>query len=204
MWIAGVELDLRKAWQHRRELCHAGFAKWSSPDAGAVVAAPAGRATRDGWGQSSHGNLSPASWHDVRSNGVPILILLMEKWKSCARRWGSASSDTQASTTSPFWGVLALVLMELGIAHWQTGGISGGLCGRHTAGAVQEASLTALAARDPLVPSVWYLARLRARWGPTGAGLHFWWVRSFAGAVTESRWFDRRKWICCATMCCSR
>ena len=80
VWIAGIELDLKKAWVHRRESAiTAGLALATPLLLGSMVAA--GMSMYDGW-------IGPTAmtWQFVLGVGMacavtalPILILLMEK-----------------------------------------------------------------------------------------------------------------------------
>ncbi len=102
VWIAGIELDLGKAWQHRRESgITAGLALGVPLIIGCGVALVL--VQMPGWiGARAH------EWQFVMGVGMacavtalPILILLMEKPRNpSGRTSASASCVTPASTTS--------------------------------------------------------------------------------------------------------
>ena len=103
--IAGIELDLKKAWAHRRESSiSAGLALGTPLLFGCIAAAVL--LLQDGW-------MGPQAltWQFVLGIGMacavtalPILILLMEKLGIRASPSASASCATPVSTTSPFGG----------------------------------------------------------------------------------------------------
>jgi Kef-type K+ transport system membrane component KefB len=102
VFIAGVELDLSAAWEHKRE---------SGITAGLALGAPLLLGCGAAWAMMAWpGWIGPAGapWQFVLGVGMscavtalPILILLWKRWPSCACPSASASCATQASTTSP-------------------------------------------------------------------------------------------------------
>ena len=100
--LAGIELDLKHAWQHRRESSTAaGLALGVPLLTGSIAAAVL--AVYPGWiGPQAH------TWQFIVGVGMacavtalPILVLFLEKLGCCARRSASASCVTRAWTTSP-------------------------------------------------------------------------------------------------------
>ena len=111
--IAGIELDLKKAWAHRRE---------SSITAGLALGTPllfgCGAAAvlllNDGW-------IGPKAltWQFVVGIGMacavtalPILILLMEKLEVLRQPIGQRILRYASLDDIAIWGVLALILMD--------------------------------------------------------------------------------------------
>jgi Kef-type K+ transport system membrane component KefB len=102
VWIAGIELDLKKAWAHRRESSiTAGLALATPLLLGSIVAA--GMLMHDGW-------IGPKAmtWQFVLGVGMacavtalPILILLMEKLEILRQAIGQRILRLRAWMTSP-------------------------------------------------------------------------------------------------------
>lgn len=186
VWIAGVELDLRQAWLHRREsMLTAGFAMVVPFAFGALVAA--GLAGLSGWSDPR-----AQGWQFVAGVGMacavtalPILILLMEKMAILRTALGQRILRYASLDDIAIWGVLALVLLD-----W-------GRIGKQVAFLVLFALavlayrrlLQRLAETDRWFVSLVWLAvvALGADW----AGLHYMVGAFLAGAVTESEWFDQ-------------
>lgn len=184
--IAGVELDLRKAWAHRREsTVTAGLALGMPLLAGCLAAAML--LPFDGW-IGAHGR----PWQFVLGLGMacavtalPILILFMEKLAILRQPLGQRILRYASLDDIAIWAVLALILMD-----WQR-------IGRQAAFLLGFALLCLLFRR--LMRRVherdrWYLApvwlaacALAADW----AGLHFMVGAFLAGAVMDADWFDQ-------------
>jgi Kef-type K+ transport system membrane component KefB len=188
VWIAGIELDLGKAWAHRRESAvTAGLALGVPLVFGSVAAL--GMLTIDGW-VGSEGR----TWQFVLGIGMacavtalPILILLMEKLEILRQPIGQRILRYASVDDVAIWGVLALILMD-----WQRVG-------------KQLAFLLAFAL------AAWALRRLmlrvpeRDRWyigliwlalcglGADWSGLHYMVGAFLAGAVMDARWFDQQQ-----------
>ena len=113
VWIAGIELDLHQAWQHRRESgITAGLALGVPLAFGSVAAI--GMLMFPGW-------IGPNGqpWQFVLGIGMacavtalPILILLMEKIEILRQPIGQRILRYASIDDIAIWGVLALVLME--------------------------------------------------------------------------------------------
>ena len=186
VWIAGVELDLRQAWQHRREsFITAGFAMVVPLMLGAVVAALL-------VGQPGWMGTQSLTWQFVAGVGMscavtalPILILLMEKMEILRTALGQRILRYASLDDIAIWGVLALVLMD-----WaRIGKQAAFLVAFAVAVVLYRRLMTALAARDRWFVSLVWLAfvALGADW----CGLHFMVGAFLAGAVTESEWFEQ-------------
>ena len=186
--IAGIELDLSKAWEHRVESgITAGCALGVPLLFGSVVAI--GMLQFDGW-------IGPKAlpWQFVLGIGMacavtalPILILLMEKMEILRQPIGQRILRYASLDDIAIWGVLALILLD-----WTR-------VGRQTAFLVIFALTTWVFRRlMQRVPERdrWYLALiwlaacgLAADW----AGLHFMVGAFLAGAVMDSHWFNQEK-----------
>jgi Kef-type K+ transport system membrane component KefB len=188
VWIAGIELDLRKAWEHRGESSlTAGLALGVPMLCGCAVAAV--MLGMPGWvGAKALG------WQFVVGVGMacavtalPILILLMEKLGVLRQPVGQRILRYASLDDIAIWGVLALILMD-----WQR-------VGRQAAFLVLFAGLTWgfrklmrwLPERDRWhVGLVWLvLCALGADW----AGLHYMVGAFLAGAVIDADWFDQHQ-----------
>ena len=186
--IAGVELDLRKAWEHRRE---------SGITAGLALGAPLlfGSAAAvallafDGW-------MGPRAltWQFVLGIGMacavtalPILILLMEKLDILRQPIGQRILRYASLDDIAIWGVLALILMD-----WERVGKQlAFLFAFAAAGYAFRRLMQRLAERDR-----WYVALIwlaACAFGADWAGLHFMVGAFLAGAVIEADWFDQER-----------
>ncbi len=186
--IAGVELDLKKAWAHRRE---------SGITAGLALGTPllfgCGAAALllgfDGW-------MGPRAltWQFVVGVGMacavtalPILILLMEKLEVLRQPIGQRILRYASLDDIAIWGVLALILMD-----WERIGRQGAfLLAFAVAAWLFHQLMARLGERDR-----WYVALIWlavVSFGADWAGLHFMVGAFLAGASMEAEWFDQEK-----------
>jgi Kef-type K+ transport system membrane component KefB len=186
--IAGIELDLKKAWVHRREsTITAGLALGIPLLLGCFAAAVLLRF--DGWvGEKA------LSWQFVVGVGMacavtalPILILLMEKLEILRQPIGQRILRYASLDDVAIWGVLALILMD-----WQRVGMQVGfLLTFIIVGYAFRQMMPKLATRDR-----WYVALiwlLVCALGADLAGLHFMVGAFLAGVVMEVEWFGQEK-----------
>jgi Kef-type K+ transport system membrane component KefB len=186
VWIAGIELDLRAAWAHRRESgITAGLALGAPLLLGSLAALPLLGA--DGW-------MGPVaqSWQFVLGLGMacavtalPILILLMEKMRILRRPLGQRILRYASLDDIAIWGVLALILMD-----WERVGRQGlFLLAFGLAAWAVRRLMQAVPARDRWYLGLVWLAvvALAADW----AGLHYMVGAFLAGAVLDAEWFDQ-------------
>jgi Kef-type K+ transport system membrane component KefB len=186
--IAGIELDLRKAWAHRRE---------SGITAGLALGTPllfgCGAAALmlgfDGWmGRQAQ------TWQFVVGVGMacavtalPILILLMEKLDILRQPIGQRILRYASLDDIAIWGVLALILMD-----WERIGRQGAfLLAFAVAAWLFHKLMARLGERDR-----WYVALIwlaAVAFGADWAGLHFMVGAFLAGASMEAEWFDQEK-----------
>ena len=184
--IAGIELDVRKAWANRRESgVTAGLALGTPLLCGCLVAfALLGFG---GWiGESAR------PWQFVVGVGMacavtalPILILLMEKLDLLRQPIGQRILRYASLDDIAIWGVLALVLMD-----WER-------IGRQAAFLLAFA-LACVAYRRLMVRiperDRWYVALVWlavCAFGADWSGLHFMVGAFLAGVVMDAEWFDQ-------------
>jgi len=186
--IAGIELDLLKAWQHRRESgITAGLALGMPLVFGSCVAL--GLLQLDGWMGSQ-----ATEWQFVLGIGMacavtalPILILLMEKLDILRQPLGQRILRYASLDDIAIWGVLAVILLD-----WhRVGRQVGFLMGFAIATILFRQMMGRLEERDRWYMALIWLAvcALGADW----AGLHFMVGAFLAGAVMEAHWFNQEK-----------
>ncbi len=186
--IAGVELDLKEAWKHRREsVITAGLALIIPLLFGCLVAA--GLTTSDGWIGAK-----AVTWQFILGVGMacavtalPILILFMEKLGILRQPIGQRILRYASLDDIAIWGVLAIILMD-----WHRVGMQGAfLLGFAAAGYSFRKMMPHLPAQDR-----WYVAviwLLVCALGADMAGLHFMVGAFLAGAVMDASWFEQDK-----------
>jgi Kef-type K+ transport system membrane component KefB len=186
--IAGIELDLKKAWAHRREsTITAGLALGTPLIFGCLAATVL--LMNDGW-------MGPKAmtWQFVLGVGMacavtalPILILLMEKLEILRQPIGQRILRYASLDDIAIWGVLALILMD-----WQRVGKQAAfLAAFAVIGYAFRQLMIRLAERDR-----WYVALIwlaACAFGADWAGLHFMVGAFLAGAIIEAEWFDQEK-----------
>jgi Kef-type K+ transport system membrane component KefB len=183
--VAGIELDLKKVWEHRSETVVTAALALGVPLAfGALVAL--GLLRYPGW-TGTHA----APWQFVLGVGMacavtalPILILLMEKLEILRQPLGQRMLRYASLDDVAIWGVLAVILMD-----WaRVGRQAGFLIVFGVASVLFRVFMRRLPARDRwYVALVWLLA---CGWAADWSGLHFMVGAFLAGAVMDSEWFD--------------
>jgi Kef-type K+ transport system membrane component KefB len=188
VFIAGIELDLKQAWTHRRE---------SGITAGLALGVPLlfggaaaiGMLMYPGWiGAKAQ------TWQFVFGIGMacavtalPILILLMEKLQILRQPIGQRILRYASVDDIAIWGVLALILMD-----WERVGKQVAfLVVFGVASAVYRWLMVRIPERDRWYCSLIWLAAcgLGADW----SGLHYMVGAFIAGAVMDSEWFDQKQ-----------
>ncbi len=188
VWIAGIELDLSQAWEHRRESgITAGLALGTPLLFGCVAAA--GLLLYPGW-------IGPRAmtWQFVMGVGMacavtalPILILLMEKLEILRQPIGQRILRYASLDDIAIWGVLAVILMD-----WDRMGRQlGFLLTFAVMSYLLRKLMVWLPERDRwYVGLIWLaLCGLGADW----SGLHFMVGAFLAGAVMDGHWFDQKQ-----------
>ncbi|MFA6314071.1 MAG: cation:proton antiporter [Sterolibacterium sp.] len=187
VWIAGVELDLHQAWEHRRESgITAGLALGTPLLFGCLAAS--GMLMYEGW-------MGPAAttWQFVLGVGMacavtalPILILFLEKLDILRHPFGQRILRYASLDDIAIWGVLALILMD-----WQRVGKQAAfLFGFAILSYGFRRLMARLPERDRWYASlIWLIVcSLGADW----SGLHFMVGAFLSGAVMDSHWFDQK------------
>jgi Kef-type K+ transport system membrane component KefB len=188
VWIAGIELDLKQAWENRREsLTTAGLALVVPLLFGALVGL--GMLTQSGW-------MGPAgtSWQFMLGVGMacavtalPILILFMDKMELLRQSIGQRILRYASLDDLAIWAVLALILMD-----WQRAGMQGTFL---IAFAVASYGIRRLMVRIPMTDR-WYVGLIWLAVCALGAewcGLHFMVGAFLSGVVLDSEWFDQQQ-----------
>ncbi len=186
--IAGIELDLAKAWEHRRESgITAGLALGMPLIFGSVAAI--GMLGFEGWRGPQ-----ATTWQFVLGVGMscavtalPILILLMEKLNILRQPIGQRILRYASVDDIAIWGVLALILLD-----WER-------VGRQLGFFVVFAVATFLFRRVMAwlqESDRWYVGLIwlaACGFGADWAGLHFMVGAFLAGAVMDAHWFNQEK-----------
>ena len=183
--IAGIELDLKEAWKHRRESSiTAGLALGMPLVFGCLAAALL--VGSDGW-------MGPAAmiWQFVVGIGMacavtalPILILFMEKLGILRQPIGQRILRYASLDDIAIWTVLAIILMD-----WERVGTQAFFVLTFAGLAYGFRKLMAWLPE----PDRWQLALIwlaACAFGADRAGLHFMVGAFMAGAIMEANWFD--------------
>ena len=189
VFVAGIELDLAKAWEHRRESTITAGLALGIPLALGSVAAIGLLMTSNGW-MGTQGK----PWQFVLGIGMacavtalPILVLFLEKLEILRKPIGQRILRYASLDDIAIWGVLALILLD-----WnRVGRQLGFLVGFALAAYLVRKIMAAIGEKDRwYVALIWLaLCGLTADW----AGLHFMVGAFLAGAVLDSKWFDQTK-----------
>ena len=186
VWIAGIELDLRKAWEHRRE-------------SGITASLALGTPLLFGCGAALvlmmfNGWVGPRalSWQFVAGVGMacavtalPILILLMEKMSILRQPVGQRILRYASLDDIAIWGVLALILMD-----WERVGKQAAFIALFAVFSVLFRKLMVrIPERDRWYAGLIWL--LICAFGADWAGLHYMVGAFLAGAVMDGDWFDQ-------------
>lgn len=187
VWLAGLELDLQEAWQHRRESSITAGLAFSVPlVAGSIAAALMLWHSNEWMGSAAQ------DWQFIVGIGMacsvtalPILVLLMEKLSILRTPLGQRVLRYASLDDLVVWGVLAMILMD-----WHR-------LGRQATFIVIFIAATIIARRAfPRMPErdrwyaglIWLSAcGLFADW----AGLHYMVGAFLSGAVLDHRWFKQ-------------
>ncbi|MGB9992341.1 cation:proton antiporter [Massilia sp. SM-13] len=186
--VAGIELDIKKAWEYRREsTITAGLALGTPLLFGCVAAL--GLLSYEGWMGGK-----AMSWQFVLGIGMscavtalPILVLLMEKLEILRQPMGQRILRYASLDDIAIWGVLALILLD-----WERVGRQAGFLLAFGALTIPFRRMMAwLEERDR-----WYIALIWLAicgFGADWAGLHFMVGAFLAGVVMDAHWFNQKK-----------
>jgi len=186
VWIAGIELDLKMAWMHKRESGITAGLALGTPLLFGCVAAIA-MLMQSGW-------IGPTAtrWQFVLGVGMacavtalPILILLMEKLAILRQPIGQRILRYASLDDIAIWGVLALILMD-----WQRVGKQAAfLAAFSVLGYAFRKLMVRLPERDRWYVGLMWL--LLCSFGADWSGLHFMVGAFLAGAIMDGEWFNQ-------------
>jgi Kef-type K+ transport system membrane component KefB len=189
VWIAGIELDLKKAWAHRVESGITAGLALGMPMAFGSVAAVVLLGMGSQWmGPQAH------TWQFVVGVGMacavtalPILILLMEKLEILRQPIGQRILRYASLDDILIWAVLAIILMD-----WSRVGKQGlFLLAFAVATALFRRLMRAIPARDRWYVGLIWLAVIA--FGADWSGLHYMVGAFLAGVVMDAEWFDQEQ-----------
>ncbi len=189
IWVAGIELDINKAWQHRRETTVTAGLALGTPLLFGCAAAIAMLAVSDRWiGPKGH------TWQLIVGIGMacavtalPILVLFMEKLEILRQPIGQRILRYASLDDIAIWGVLALVLLD-----WnRVGRQLGFLVVFALAAFVVRKLMRRIQERDRwYVGLIWLAASgYAADW----SGLHFMVGAFLSGAILDADMFNQER-----------
>ena len=189
VWVAGIELDLQKAWRHRRETGVTAGLALGMPLLFGCVAALVMLTMSSGWiGPNGH------TWQLIVGIGMacavtalPILVLFMEKLQILREPIGQRILRYASLDDIAIWGVLALILLD-----WNRVGRQLGFLALFTLAAWFFRKLMwRIPERDRWYAGLIWLAvsGFAADW----SGLHFMVGAFLSGAVLDAAMFDQKQ-----------
>jgi len=186
--LAGIELDLKKVWQYRRESVTTAGLSLGMPllfGCGAAVLL---------MGYQGWMGAKAANWQFMLGVGMacavtalPVLVLLMEKLDILRQPMGQRILRYASLDDVAIWGVLALIMLD-----WERVGRQLGFL---AAFAVFTLLYRRLMVRIPhqdrwYVALIWLIA---CSFGADWAGLHYMVGAFLAGVVMDADWFEQDK-----------
>jgi len=188
VWVAGIELDIKKAWTHRSETGATAGLALATPLAFGCIAAAIMLAFSDGWmGEKGQ------TWQFVLGIGMacavtalPVLVLLMEKLAILRQPLGQRIMRYASLDDIAIWGVLALILLD-----WDRVGRQLGFLALFGFAALAiRAIMRRIPEKDRWYAGLIWLAAcsFAADW----AGLHFMVGAFLSGAVLDSDMFNQK------------
>ncbi|ANH68215.1 cation:proton antiporter [Mitsuaria sp. 7] len=189
VWIAGIELDLKKAWAHRVESgITAGLALGVPMVFGSAAAVVLLGMGSQWMGPQAH------TWQFVVGVGMacavtalPILILLMEKLEILRQPIGQRILRYASLDDILIWGVLAVILMD-----WSRVGKQVlFLAAFAVATVLFRRLMRAIPARDRWYVGLIWLAVIA--FGADWSGLHYMVGAFLAGVVMDAEWFEQQQ-----------
>ena len=189
VWVAGIELDLQKAWRHRRETGVTAGLALGMPLLFGCAAALVMLTMSSGWiGPNGH------TWQLIVGIGMacavtalPILVLFMEKLQILREPIGQRILRYASLDDIAIWGVLALILLD-----WNRVGRQLGFLVLFTLAAWFFRKLMwRIPERDRWYAGLIWLAvsGFAADW----SGLHFMVGAFLSGAVLDAAMFDQKQ-----------
>ena len=188
VFIAGIELDLKQAWEHRKETGITAGLALGMPLVLGCFAAVFMLNYHEGWIGAKG-----MTWQFIVGIGMscavtalPILILLMEKLDILRQPIGQRILRYASMDDIAIWGVLALILLD-----WERIGRQAAfLVGYGVIGYAFRKLMWQIKDMDRWYVSLIWLAvcGFAADW----AGLHFMVGAFLAGAIMDSDWFNQK------------
>ena len=188
VWIAGIELDLRQAWQYRRESSIAAGLALGTPLLFGCIAGLIILQLGDGW-------MGPQgmTWQFVLGVGMacavtalPILMLFMEKMHILRQPIGQRILRYASLDDIAIWAVLAIILLDFERVSRQGVFL---LCFALASYLLRKLMRSVSENDRWYIGLIWLaLCGLAADW----AGLHYMVGAFLAGAVMDSAWFNQQ------------
>jgi Kef-type K+ transport system membrane component KefB len=191
VFIAGIELDLSQAWQHKKE---SGITAGLALGVPLIFGAAAALVMQSGALGTGWIGIKAEDWQFTMGvamscavTALPILILLMERLEILRQPIGQRILRYASLDDIAIWGVLALILMD-----WNR-------VGKQVIFLMAFALLSyVLRQLIQKLPSHdrWYMAiiwLIVCAFGADWSGLHFMVGAFLAGAVIEANWFDQQQ-----------
>lgn len=189
VWIAGLELDLAAAWQHKRETAVTATLAFGAPLLLGCATALSLMTWREGWMGSGAQN-----WQFVLGVGMscavtalPILVLLMEKLELLRKPLGERVLRYASVDDIAIWAVLSLILMDWARLQKQAFFLMAFI----VASLLFRRLLRKVSESDRWYISLVWLAAVGfvADW----SGMHFMVGAFLAGLITDVSLFDRKE-----------
>ncbi len=189
VFVAGIELDIEKAWENRRESSITAGLALGIPLVFGAIAALIMLKINSNW-------IGPKGkeWQFILGIGMacavtalPILVLFMEKLEILRKPLGQRILRYASLDDIMIWGVLAIILLD-----WnRVGRQAGYLVGFAIAAYLMRKLMAKIDEKDRwYVALIWLAASgFAADW----SGLHFMVGAFLAGAILDAKWFNQEK-----------
>jgi Kef-type K+ transport system membrane component KefB len=188
VWLAGIELDVRQAWAHRREcLITAGLALGVPLVLGVLLGFLLSANARWIGEQASQWQFVAAVGMACAVTALPVLILLLDKLSILNTPIGQRVLRYASLDDIAIWVVLAAILMDMQRIGLQLAFVAGFVACSFG----YRWLAPRLDAADRWFAAVIWL--VLSSWAAEACGLHFMIGAFLAGAVTDAEWFDERR-----------
>lgn len=189
VFVAGIELDIEKAWENRRESSITAGLALGVPLVFGAIAALIMLKINSNW-------IGPKGkeWQFILGIGMacavtalPILVLFMEKLEILRKPLGQRILRYASLDDIMIWGVLAIILLD-----WnRVGRQAGYLVGFAIAAYLMRKLMAKIDEKDR-----WYIALIwlaASGFAADWSGLHFMVGAFLAGAILDAKWFNQEK-----------
>ena len=189
VFVAGIELDIEKAWENRRESSiTAGLALGVPLIFGAIAALIMLKINSNWIGvKGKEWQFILGIGMDCADTALPILVLFMEKLEILRKPMGQRILRYASLDDIMIWGVLAIILLD-----WnRVGRQAGYLVGFAIAAYLMRKLMAKIQEQDRwYVALIWLAASgFAADW----SGLHYMVGAFLAGAILDAKWFNQEK-----------